>query len=515
MNKFFALLVIISLFSCVSVEKYNQKLAKPIPEQKLRADIAFTYKTLQKLQPNLYWYISKEKLDFKFDSLQKSIKAPMTSFNFYKNLSKVTGAIGQGHFYIFPNTQRYSKERIKAVNKKGSGLFSQFNHLVFDDKLFVINNIYKNKSFKSGDEIVAINNVKVKDLLDEYKTLFTSDGYNKTFFPHNLTRKFSTYYANQYGILDSLVVDFKNKDSLKTVVLKRIPLDTATIKKPVIALTKAQKKAQKEKNRLLGFDSETKTYMRNLSFKKQDSSIAVIKINGFRSGDYKKCYKNFFDRIKQNKAKVLVLDLRNNGGGRLNEIANLYTYLADTTFVFMQPSEVASKTSMMSTDYFKGSSWVAKPFLLALSPLFYTYTFFRTYKKADGKYYVNEQTKPRKIAANNFKGKLYVLINGGSFSASSIISSNLKGSKRAIFVGEETGGTFNGTVAGQMPLVKLPNSNLRLRVGLMTCTPFHQTDVVGRGIFPDVEIVTTLQDKINNIDNEMNWILKDLENSEK
>jgi C-terminal processing protease CtpA/Prc len=38
------------------------------------------------------------------------------------------------------------------------------------------------------------------------------------------------------------------------------------------------------------------------------------------------------------------------------------------------------------------------------------------------------------------------MINGGSFSASSLISSNLK-LQRVTFVGEETGGAFNGTVA--------------------------------------------------------------------
>jgi hypothetical protein len=66
-----------------------------------------------------------------------------------------------------------------------------------------------------------------------------------------------------------------------------------------------------------------------------------------------------------------------------------------------------------------------------------------------------------------------------------------------------------------MPLVKLPNSELHLRVGLMTCSPFHQTEVVGRGIFPDVEILTTLQDRITNVDKEMEWVFKDVENNEK
>ena len=123
-------------------------------------------------------------------------------------------------------------------------------------------------------------------------------------------------------------------------------------------------------------------------------------------------------------------------------------------------------------------------------------------------------TKPhrklKKANATNFKGKIYVLINGGSFSASSIISSNLKGSKRATFVGEETGGAFNGTVAGKMPLIEMPNSKLNVRMGLMACIPVYKTDVEGHGIYPDQEISPTLDDRIKGNDPEMNWILSDI-----
>jgi C-terminal processing protease CtpA/Prc len=52
------------------------------------------------------------------------------------------------------------------------------------------------------------------------------------------------------------------------------------------------------------------------------------------------------------------------------------------------------------------------------------------------------------------------LINGASFSASSIISAKLKYEKRAVIVGEETGGANDGTVAGVNNTVTLPHSKL-------------------------------------------------------
>ena len=111
---------------------------------------------------------------------------------------------------------------------------------------------------------------------------------------------------------------------------------------------------------------------------------------------------------------------------------------------------------------------------------------------------------------NGFKGKLYVLINGGSFSASCILSSNLKGTKRAVFVGEETGGDYNGCVAGWAPEIKLPNSRLNLRLPLLIIQPKQKTNIEGHGIFPNVEIEPSLTDKINNIDPELNWVLDDI-----
>ena len=240
-----------------------------------------------------------------------------------------------------------------------------------------------------------------------------------------------------------------------------------------------------------------------------------MKINGFMIGNSNGFYEQSFKRIKNNKSKALIIDLRDNGGGRLSEITDLYSYLADSSFVFLQKSKVASKTSLFATDYFKGGGIISKTLKAVFSPLYYGFTFFRVHKNEDGNYYYKSGSKPSKKNENSFKGKIYVLINGGSFSASSIISSNLKGSKRATFVGEETGGAYNGCVAGQMPMLKLPKSKVKIRFGLVTVKPYYKSTIDGRGIFPDKEITPTLQDRINGVDPEMNWILEDIKSLDK
>ncbi|MNQ92751.1 hypothetical protein D3C85_1081850 [compost metagenome] len=91
-----------------------------------------------------------------------------------------------------------------------------------------------------------------------------------------------------------------------------------------------------------------------------------------------------------------------------------------------------------------------------------------------------------------------------------MLSANLKGIKRATFVGTETGGGANQCTAGRMPIVTLQHSKLDLRFGLNKMAPIYQQDLYGRGVFPDVEIQSTLKDRISNYDRELQWVLTDI-----
>jgi C-terminal processing protease CtpA/Prc len=511
MKKYICLVLIIVLFvQCRSIKRHNEHLNDLISVQNLQEDVDFTNKKLQKLHPKLYWYISKEKLDYKFDSLKTTITKPITSFEFYKKLSPVVSAVKQGHLSLSPPTKKRTKKEIKAFEKKGTSPFSQFDFEIFNDKLYVVKNKSYDKTVKIGSEVKAINNEAIDDLFNEYKKEFASDGYNKTFLSKRLPNYFPGAYTLKNGFQDSVKYSFNYNDEQRLVSIIRKVIDTTKIKKEIkkklTAFDKAKKKADDRDKSTYGYNPDTKTYNRNLRFIEKDSSIAIIKIRSFSNGNYRRFYEESFSKIDYYNSKTLIIDLRNNGGGRLAEIADLYSYLSDSTFVFLDKSEVASKTSM-----FKSNPLNGLPFLLKFTiPFYYPYIFFAVHKNKEGRYVYATQTKPHKIKKDAFKGKIYVLINGGSFSASSIISSNLKGTNRAFFVGEETGGAFNGTVAGRMADIKLPNSSISMKTGLMLVAPFHKTAIEGYGIYPDKEITPTLEERINGIDPEMNWILNDI-----
>ena len=94
------------LTSCVSVKKHNAKHEILIAPEKLKQDVDFSYKKLQKLHPNLYWYISKKSLDYKFDSLKATINRPLKPNEFYRKLAPVISQIKEGHLRLVPLEKR-------------------------------------------------------------------------------------------------------------------------------------------------------------------------------------------------------------------------------------------------------------------------------------------------------------------------------------------------------------------------------------------------------------------------
>jgi len=505
LKKISFLLLLAVIFSCNSVQKYNRQRETKLPPNELKTDVDYAYKKLKELHPNLFWYVSEKDLNRKFDSLKLSITDSLSPVDFYFKIQPVVADIREGHLAVRIPGKRYSSKEIRGMKNK-KGLFTRLDYYVENERLYVSANKDSIENILPGTEILSINEVPVQNYIRKYRKLMTSDGYNSTFYPYYLKDSFFNYYSAENGFMDSAKLETKYEDAVKTVHLKRESKSDTDKEKD-----KAQKKGNTEK-RTNDYVAATDSYNRSFKYLDQDSTIAYIKVKSFSRSYSERFYKETFQKIKDQKATHLVIDVRENYGGSLSEINNLYSYLAKEPFTLVNKPEMTSKYSPLKTNYFRKTSPIGYLIKGIMSPFVFTRQLFVGKKGKDGKaYYIMKESKQTKPKETAFHGKVYVLINGGSFSASSIITSKLKNDHRAVLVGEETGGANDGTVAGFYSYQSLPNSKLQLPIGLLFIQPNIDFTETKKGVTPNVKILNNFESTLNKQDPQVDWIKAEIE----
>ncbi len=187
---------------------------------------------------------------------------------------------------------------------------------------------------------------------------------------------------------------------------------------------------------------------------------------------------------------VLVLDLRQNGGGSEDASIGLLRYLMDRPFRVYREKRVRSIDHGELREHY--STWEKRA--LDPNPL--------GFKSLDnGEYrlrslFAGQETRELKPAKMAFKGRLIVMTTRNNASGSTALMTVLKQRENTVFVGETTGGNPDGTTAGVLFFLKLPNSGITVRVPWFL--QVADTDVVygGRGLEPDQVVDVSIDDLV-------------------
>ena len=119
-------------------------------------------------------------------------------------------------------------------------------------------------------------------------------------------------------------------------------------------------------------------------------------------------------------------------------------------------------------------------------------TLFVPRKKAAKKNHLTlEQMAPSNPI---FKGTVFVLMDGWSFSASGMFTALLTKRDDVFFVGEEAGGNPHTQVGDFEQMLQLPNSGVRVRIPLFTQHMKVDFENNGHGISPDFYIRNSISD---------------------
>lgn len=429
----------------------------------LREDLTF-YKTRLELDhPNLYLYTPKREINLLFDSLYALITVPDNTINFYNMITRTLAAIKDGHTQIFPDPATTEYENQNAP-------FLPLQVHWEGNRLFVVKEYSASPQTAPGTEILVINGVNASFLHDLMMRRQIRDGFNTTYPAWIIDRYFTSYYSFHFGNPAYFNIQTLNPDkTFGEFNLKGQSRDS-------IAYYRESIFGEPSKDALIGT---------GLTISLDSSSqTATILIKDFHNDILRKDFDQrfddyipaFFRTIREKQIKNVILDLRNNQGGDLENAVTLLAFLLDTPFDILQSYESVDPTTWKIPE-------------ARLQP-----------EKGP-------QTGKHQPQKSNFTGKLYVLINGGTFSASSMVCSALQANKRCVFIGEETGGNPI-VIAGNVKNITLPNTKTSVAIPTVRYNIRSILYNVGRGITPDYLVVPTTSDLINKKDVVMEMAFK-------
>lgn len=475
-NRFFnVVLVVFLLCSGVISAQKNYSIHKKYSAAALKQDAIVAKDAILKMHPVIGIYKPKAYYEKLFDDLIMGLTDSLTEKQFRIRLKLVLDELRCGHTEVM-----YSRAFTKTIKPMKLN-FLPYYLVAVNNKLLTVMPVNRKKDslIKQGSEVLKINGICSDSILNYSRRMISADGYVTT--SKNLAmRTFVNYvYPSLFGRPDTFLLETKRGDSIekycvKACNLKDLPFLPIGLKEDTLL------RKHKRANISEGYvDSAQKLF--------------VLKIKSFKATRYKKVYRKVFRTLRKNKTENLVIDLRNNGGGNLENCYRLLKYLNEKEYTVTLRTHVKNFPDRKHTGGnmgFKFTKFVLK-------------TFGTKKVNGDSAWYT-EKVKPYK--KQHYNGKVFVLINGGTFSASCIVSAYLKESKRAVLIGTETGGTNEGCNAGITPNYILPNTRLKVRVPAFRIIHDVNPTLTGRGVIPHHEINYSFEDILKRCDLEMKFV---------
>lgn len=448
-----------------------------------QSDFDLTRKALEEAHSGLYRYVTKVEMDQAFAAQRAKLKRPMTKVEFWAIMSETLAMVRCGHTGIIPDEQM--RKAMEGVR------FFPLQVAVEGKRLVVTSNdTADDQTIRPGMEILEINGRKVTDILSRMWSTEAADGDIETSKRVHIQRGFPMYY----WVLVEQAGDFtvKAQDSAGRIVTPKLAgvkrADRAKNQNPVNAAMQAGVGK-------LGWSTK------NLSVRfLKDPEVAQIRIRSFVGDDYPRWIEDTFKMLREKGAKSLILDLRGNGGGNDMFGAMLVSYLTDKPFRYFDHISIKS----IDPSFRRHSDWPADltgQLREGVTP------------NPAGGYFVTaklHQGVAKQLPGKHpFLGKVYVLIDGGTFSTAADFCAVTHHLNRATFIGEETGGGYYGNNSGIMTRVTLPNSKFQVRLPMYeywNAVPGY--DGKRRGTRPDYVVETRVANLLRGVDEQLDLGLK-------
>ncbi|MDB5146270.1 MAG: hypothetical protein JWQ57_290 [Mucilaginibacter sp.] len=448
-------LILFAALLSLSTFCYGQE-TKQLTVAQMNSDFDFLTALLQRAHPSLYRYTPKDTLDKYAGVTRTKFNHPMTDVQFWFFVQHFVAAIRSGHTRVEPDD-----DFLKQYDQ-GPHEVLPFHIYIIGNRIFIKDYIgIRDPVIRPNDEILAIDGEGAQKMLNHYRTLVSGDGYNLSLKNYLLENgRFNFLYELAHPRKKVFLLHLRSVSGKDTAVTLQAARTYIPAKPP-----SALQGGGADQYRLeSGLPADTNG--KKLFFD-QASGAAVLRLPDFSYADYHNFHKALFAQLKVHSATKLFIDLRGNLGGQDFICADLLKYLIGKPFIFSRVEEAKVEVS----DFEKG---IRDDDLLHIKNGFHTL-----------KYPINDTIHPY---PDLFKGRIYLIIDGGTYSSATLFAAALKFQTDCLFIGQESGGNQAGCDGGHIAGVTLPESKLRLFLPLLWTYSASIKADDGQGIIPEIKI---------------------------
>jgi C-terminal processing protease CtpA/Prc len=464
-----------TLFTLLVLLTVNRAISqKPVfMADQLQEDHRILITALKELHPGIYRYQTKNDFDEKERQLRQAINRSMTEEEYYKLVMPFIAGLKCGH------TKWHRKDHPDDRFPFRQNQLLPLKLFFKNNKAWVLRNYQTVDTLAAGVEITSINGKKIGEIIESLRRFITVDGNVQSALYQELNQSFNGYYASFIDTSADYSIGYKSGKKEKLVTLSAISLETLRVKEQAV------------------LQSPSRVFELTLP----KPSTAVLRISRFYTDkeeiDYYKFIDSVFLRIKASGVDNLVIDLRGNEGGVEEYGGYLFSWFAKKSFTYYQKILVASNKESSVKQY----GWFPPGLDQA----------FGLIQEKNGEYFwpMQEYLTKKDPKPDAFTGKVFILTDGLSFSVTAEFASAVKSANRALFIGEETGGAYDGDNSGVFSSITLPNTKLTVGIPLMAFYMHPQSNnPADRGIIPDIAVSPDVKDMLNKCDVVMEKALK-------